>query len=184
MDIDSLKASKKTNQLFLVCVDHYDTSHATFYYYKKEEKWELVLQTPALIGQRGMGEGKEGARQTPIGEYTFGKLMGIAPDPGTKMDYHQITEDDYWCGEQYYNEFVDEKVRDHTQCTKENDEHLIDYTKPYEHTAFFNYNKECIKGRGSAYFFHCFLHFPAPSLRGHKYIIKLKSTKTLVCLSI
>ncbi|MBX9163772.1 hypothetical protein HCG64_01520 [Coprobacillus sp. K06] len=66
MDIDSLKASKKTDQLFLVCVDHYDTSHATFYYYKKEEKWELVLQTPALIGQRGMGEGKEGARQTPI----------------------------------------------------------------------------------------------------------------------
>ena len=62
MDIDSLKASKKTDQLFLVCVDHYDTSHATFYYYKKEEKWELVLQTPALIGQRGMGEGKEGAR--------------------------------------------------------------------------------------------------------------------------
>lgn len=80
MDIDSLKASKKTDQLFLVCVDHYDTSHATFYYYKKEEKWELVLETPALIGQRGMGEGKEGARQTPIGEYTFGKLMGIAPD--------------------------------------------------------------------------------------------------------
>ena len=38
--------------------------------------------------------------------------MGIAPDPGTKMDYHQITEDDYWCGEQYYNEFVDEKTRD------------------------------------------------------------------------
>ena len=31
---------------------------------------------------------------------------------------------------------------------------------------------------------HNFLHFPAPSLRGHKYIIKLKSTKTLVCLSI
>ena len=99
MDIDSLKASKKTDQLFLVCVDHYNTSHATFYYYyKKEEEWQLVLETPALIGQRGMGEGKEGARQTPIGEYTFGKLMGIAPNPGTKMDYHQITEDDYWCG--------------------------------------------------------------------------------------
>ena len=29
-----------------------------------------------------------------------------------------------------------------------------------------------------------FLHFPAPSLRGHKYITKLKSTKTIVCLSI
>ena len=28
--------------------------------------------------------------------------------------------------------------------------------KPYEYTAFFNYNKECIKGKGSAYFFHCF----------------------------
>ena len=32
--------------------------------------------------------------------------------------------------------------------------------------------------------YHDFLHFPAPSLRGHKYITKLKSTKTLVCLSI
>ena len=31
---------------------------------------------------------------------------------------------------------------------------------------------------------HDFLHFPAPSLRGHKYITKLKSTKTIVCLSI
>ena len=156
MNIENLKASQKTNQLFLVLADDYDTSHATFYYYKKEEEWQLVLETPALIGQRGMGEGKEGARQTPIGEYTFGKLMGIAPDPGTKMDYHQITEDDYWCGEQYYNKFVDEKTMDHSHCTKENDEHLIEYTKPYEYTAFFNYNKECIKGKGSAYFFHCF----------------------------
>ena len=33
-------------------------------------------------------------------------------------------------------------------------------------------------------FIHDFLHFPAPSLRGHKYITKLKSTKTIVCLSI
>lgn len=32
--------------------------------------------------------------------------------------------------------------------------------------------------------YHDFLHFPAPSLRGHKYITKLKSTKTIVCLSI
>ena len=66
MDIDSLKVSKKTDQLFLVCVDHNNTSHATFYYYKKEEKWELVLQTPALIGQRGMGEGKEGESGLPF----------------------------------------------------------------------------------------------------------------------
>ena len=85
---------------------------------------------------------KKGQDKPPIGEYTFGKLMGIAPDPGTIMPYHQITEDDYWCGEQYYNEFVDEKTMDHSHCTKENDEHLIDYAKPYEYTAFFNYNKE------------------------------------------
>ncbi len=51
MNIESLKASQKTNQLFLVLADHYDTSHATFYYYKKEEEWQLVLETPALIGQ-------------------------------------------------------------------------------------------------------------------------------------
>ena len=36
MNIESLKASQKTNQLFLVLADHYDTSHATFYYYKKD----------------------------------------------------------------------------------------------------------------------------------------------------
>ena len=33
-------------------------------------------------------------------------------------------------------------------------------------------------------YYYDFLHFPAPSLRGHKYITKLKSTKTIVCLSI
>ena len=49
MNIESLKASQKTNQLFLVLADDYDTSHATFYYYKKEEEWQLVLETPALI---------------------------------------------------------------------------------------------------------------------------------------
>lgn len=91
---------------------------------RKKKNGGLSYKRQHFIGQRGMGEGKEGARQTPIGEYTFGKLMGIAPDPGTKMDYHQITEDDYWCGEQYYNEFVDEKTRDHSHCTKENDETL------------------------------------------------------------
>ena len=44
------------------------------------------------------------------------------------------------------------------------------------------------KNKNNHYKKYVFLHFPAPSLRGHKYIIKLnpklKSTKTLVCISI
>lgn len=49
MNIESLKASKKTDQLFLVCVDHYDTSHATFYYYKKEENGSLSYKHQHLL---------------------------------------------------------------------------------------------------------------------------------------
>ena len=60
MDIDSLKASKKTDQLFLVCVDHYNTSHATFYYYKKEEEWQLVLETQHLLDKEAWVKEKKG----------------------------------------------------------------------------------------------------------------------------
>ena len=55
---------------------------------------------------------------------------------------------------------------------------IMNYLK---YKSFINVNYKMVPQTGA---FHYFLHFPAPSLRGHKYITKLKSPKTLVCLSI
>lgn len=154
--VAKLKVAATTNQIFVVSTKKYKNRQGTFYYFKKvNNTWIKIFSCTCQLGKDGMGEGKEGGKKTPIGIYHFQKLLGIASNPGTVMDYHQIDGNDYWCGGTYYNQFVDEDVTDHSACTKTKDEHLIHYKKCYQYIAAFDYNSSCIPGKGSAYFLHC-----------------------------
>lgn len=120
-----------------------------------KERWTLVLETEALIGENGLGKTKEGDGKTPIGVFRFTNAFGVLQDPGTKMDYVQVNENHYWVddgGSKYYNQFVsaDEMEQDWTSA-----ELICEYGESYHYVLATSYNSECIPGRGSAVFLHC-----------------------------
>ncbi|WP_049945581.1 L,D-transpeptidase family protein [Candidatus Stoquefichus massiliensis] len=125
------------------------------YFVKNGNQWIEKLKVNCQLGKAGMGQGSEYSTRTPVGTYHFTHAYGIKNNPGSKMSYTQINEHHYWCGDQYYNQFVDDTVTDHSACSINNDEHLIDYPGSYNYFASFNYNSGNVSGVGSAYFLHC-----------------------------
>lgn len=154
--VANLNASKKYNKIIIISTSGASSSKGTFEYFKKKNgSWKKELTSTAQLGSRGINKVKEGDKKTPTGLYTFTKVMGIASNPGTKMPYHKIDGNDYWCGgKNYYNQFIDEDVQTH-DCDKKNDEKLIKYNTPYQYLAALNYNHSNIYGKGSAIFLHC-----------------------------
>jgi len=153
--VSKLDVAKSYSKIMIASAPSSSSRQGTFTYYQKVNgKWKEVLETTADFGKAGVGTGSENSTRTPIGQYTFTKLMGISSNPGTNLAYHKIDSNDYWCGETLYNQFVDEDVTEH-HCSKKNDEHLIDYPSQYKYAAAFSYNASNVKGKGFAFFLHC-----------------------------
>ncbi|MFR1686043.1 MAG: L,D-transpeptidase family protein [Massilimicrobiota timonensis] len=152
--VANLKVAKSYSKIMIASAPSSSSRQGTFTYYQKVNgKWKEVMETTAYFGSSGVGQGHENSRRSPVGQYTFTKLMGLSSNPGTQLPYHRIDNNDYWCGETLYNQFVDEDVTEHN-CSKKNDERLADYTLPYRYVAAFNYNPGNVKGKGFAYFLH------------------------------
>lgn len=165
--IGRLEVAKYTNQIMVVSVTD---DGARLCLYESEvcdeetiknkfrhdgESWKLVLETEAIIGKKGLGKTKEGDGKTPVGVFLFVKAFGILDNPGTKLEYTKVKENDYWVddsGSSYYNQFVSVD-----ECEKywDSAEHIVDYGESYHYVLATSYNIERILGRGSAVFLHC-----------------------------
>ncbi|MBR0106889.1 MAG: L,D-transpeptidase family protein [Lachnospiraceae bacterium] len=152
----SLDAAETYQKIMVVTAPSAYSTMGTFVYYEYENgSWTEMLHETCVLGRDGVGQASEYTCVTPAGLYTFTHLFGNADDPGCIMPYRQLTGSEYWCGEEYYNQFVDEDVMDHSACSREEDEHLQN-EESYEYTAAFNYNPENIPGEGFAFFLHCY----------------------------
>lgn len=171
--IGQLEVAKYTNQIIVVAVSDEET-RLCFYERIMEsdagienvrdvnknqdlnlEEWELVLETEALIGKNGLGKTKEGDGKTPIGVFRFTDAFGILENPGTKMEYVQVSERHYWVddsGSKYYNQFIS---IDEVENDWESAEHICEYGESYHYVLATSYNSDCIPGAGSAVFLHC-----------------------------
>ncbi|MCI9470599.1 MAG: L,D-transpeptidase family protein [Lachnospiraceae bacterium] len=148
---DQYKDDPSVKQLLFVKYTGGTRANVLFYT-KAGKKWKKVLSCTGSVGSGGIGEAREGLAVTPRGTYTLTRGFGILPDPGAKMSYLKVNKDHYWCGDQaYYNQLVNIKKKPH-DCMGE---HLIDYAPSYNYGMFLDYNKECVYGKGSAFFLHC-----------------------------
>ena len=118
--------------------------------------WKMKMTTAGFIGLNGLGKTKEGDLKTPVGEFKFNRAFGIADDPGCKIPYLKVTEDNYWSGDTnyHYNEMVD--IKDYPELNKDDSEHIIDYLYQYQYCLNVSYNDTGTAGLGSAIFVHCF----------------------------
>lgn len=115
--------------------------------------WTETLSCDGLIGKCGLGKTKEGDSKTPIGDFGFTCAFGIKENPGTAMEYVDVTENTYCCGdENFYNQLIDLEQHPH-DCS--DGEHMIEYSPEYNYGLFIDYNKEGTPGLGSAIFLHC-----------------------------
>ena len=150
-------------QLFIVAASGMDETSAKISLHERDENgnWIQILSADGCVGKKGMvydEEREEGCLRTPIGEYRFNMAFGIAPDPGCRFEYIQVTDDLYWSSDMrdgmHYNEMI--SIKDCPDLDTKNSEHLIDYSKAYRYCLNISFNEECKIGKGSAIFLHCY----------------------------
>ena len=132
--------------------------HAEFTIYQaKEGKYEPVFECPALVGKNGPGKQSEGDVKTPLGTWEIGEAYGIAENPGSLVNYTQITDDMYWCATgsnaKKYNTLLYKSENPDADYSE--DEHLIDYPIRYKYLLDLGYNKAGAPYAGNAIFLHC-----------------------------
>jgi len=126
--------------------------------YEKDinDTWVKKVSANGYIGKNGITDNKkEGDGKTPTGLYDLGTAFGIASNPGTKLSYRKINNNDYWVDDpnsKYYNTWVD--IRN-VKKDWNSAEHLYSYKKAYKYGVVINYNMNpIVSGNGSAIFLH------------------------------
>lgn len=123
---------------------------------KQNGLWQQIYSCTAYLGKNGVGKTREGDQKTPLGTYNLTQPFGIKGNPGSNINYTQVTKYHYWCGtsgSQYYNQLVD--ARETGRACTSSDEHLIDYKGVYNYCMFIDYNRAGEEGKGSCIFLHC-----------------------------
>lgn len=156
----NLEAAREADQM-IVAVGTGGCKAQVFYYKKGETEWELAWQEDAVVGKNGItGRKAEGDKSTPAGTYGLTMSFGLKEDPGSILPYHTIVQGDYWVDDPsspYYNQLVNI-----CQISKNWDsaEDMASASPYYDYGLALDYNKECVPGKGSAIFLHCFTASP------------------------
>ena len=156
--VGKLEQAKDAEQLFVVAAVGQTTAYISMHQKDADGAWKQIMTTPGYIGKKGMDKEKEGDAKTPTGTYHFNYAFGINEDPGCKaFSYRQVTEEDYWSGDQRegykYNEMV--SLKDYPDLDTENSERIMDYPSEYQYCLNISWNEEGTPGKGSAIFLHC-----------------------------
>ena len=123
---------------------------------KNSGRWEPVFDPiPAVVGRQGIAaldEKREGDGKTPSGAYSLGSAFGYASSIHTKLDYYQVTENDFWVDDPkslQYNQWVHATPQANSFERLKRDDDL------YKYGLVINYNTDpVVPGKGSAIFLH------------------------------
>lgn len=110
------------------------------------------------VGKNGVNRNRtQGDYTSPFGLYNLGFAFGNKANPGTALEYRDVTAYHYWVGDpdsEYYNQWVDS--RETGGVTWSEAEHLKDYPNAYAYSIVIEYNMpEPVRNAGYAIFFHC-----------------------------
>jgi L,D-peptidoglycan transpeptidase YkuD (ErfK/YbiS/YcfS/YnhG family) len=119
-------------------------------------RWEPAFApTTARVGRSGISAARhEGDGTTPEGVFALTEAFGNGPDPGTKLPYRPVHDQDYWVTDSsspYYNTWQSGPPEGRwTQA-----EALWTLTQAYRHAVVIDYNRDpVVLGLGSAMFLH------------------------------
>ena len=128
--------------------------------------WRVVVSTNAgRVGSNGVVAGsarRQGSYTTPTGTYALTQAFGIAPNPGTGLPYHHVTNADWWVEDnasRWYNTLrTAAQGGFRTQLPETNvngSEHLIAHGAAYRYAVVIDYNMHpAVRYRGAGIFLH------------------------------
>ena len=129
--VGKLDAAQDAQQLFVVAGVGETTAYISMHRKDASGNWKQIITTPGFISE--LGKEKEGDGKTPVGTFRFNAAFGIDGDPGCAIPYLQVTEDDYWSGDQregyHYNEMV--SIKDYPDLDTTDSERIMDYPVHY-----------------------------------------------------
>lgn len=136
-----------SDQVVLVTADSWRATMGTVQVFEKKNKSWLAAQksVKAYLGYGGLVPGdkrKQGTGTTPTGTYAFISAFGIKPDPGTKLSYTKVDNNDAWTYNpkfpSTYNVFqtANKKWSGYGDFV----EILSTYGKPYNYSAVLDFN--------------------------------------------
>jgi L,D-peptidoglycan transpeptidase YkuD (ErfK/YbiS/YcfS/YnhG family) len=144
-------------QLIVVEVaDPIDTFAQLQAFDRVDGRWQPAFApTTARIGRSGVSPDRhEGDGTTPAGVFTLTEAFGNGPDPGSKLPYRPVHEQDDWVTDSsspYYNTWQSGPPAGRWTSAEE----LWTLTQAYRHAVVIDYNRDpVVPGRGSAMFLH------------------------------
>lgn len=138
-------------QLVVVTGDAKDSSHGTLRAFElgADDTWRE--QFPAMAARNGWGGWAAASRRlqgdgtSPQGTFTLTTAFGLCPDPGTKLPYRQVDDNDRWVGDQRdaktYNLFQHPVSPAGRTWRLGHAERLGDYPIQYEHATVIDFNR-------------------------------------------
>ena len=106
------KVGSRVQQVLLVSGSSTNSSAQLDLWETSGTSWVKKSSHTAVVGKNGLAsanEKSEGDNKTPRGTYALGPAFGYASRQNTKMDYRQLTDDDYWVDDprsSQYNRWV------------------------------------------------------------------------------
>ncbi|MBP3039801.1 L,D-transpeptidase family protein [Bacillaceae bacterium Marseille-Q3522] len=152
--VENFHTLGNAQQVILVTASKYNSRQAAIRTFEKTDgTWKQVHSFSGVIGKKGFTDHKtEGDTESPTGKYSIGIAFGSGGNPGTKLPYRQITNDDVWVDDSNSPLYNTWQSRAQTQGQWNSAENMN--IPLYELGFVINYNTERIPGRGSAIFFH------------------------------
>lgn len=155
--VSKLKAGAYSQQLIVITNKSISSYIAVCNVYEKiDGQWKYVWKNLyAVTGKNGMSYNRhEGDKTSPAGIFTITQAFGIAANPGTKMPYRVVQEDDWWAGDSLHPATYNTWQKAPSTGWRESEsEHLIDIPL-YKYAMVIDFNTARIPYIGSAIFFH------------------------------
>lgn len=149
------RAGAETSQMIVVTAPKASDTTATLTAFEKgaDGSWKPVIgPTKAFLGSLGMGEPQDNVYRTPEGTFPLDQAFGRQANPGTKMPYIKVDQQDWWDSDTKsptYNTHVRQP-----QSPGGDSENLYNSGPVYDYAVNIAHNPERTPGKASAMFLH------------------------------
>ncbi len=144
-----------TGQMVVVSVPEASATKGTLTAFEKDANgaWLPVIgPVDAWVGDKGIGKPEDNVHRTPEGVFPLGQAFGRQDNPGTKMPYKKVDNQDWWDANMKsptYNRMVRQSA-----SPGEGSENLYDMGPAYDYAVQVVHNPSNTPGNASAIFLH------------------------------
>ena len=144
-----------TGQMIVVSMPSAPATQGTLTAFEKDAngQWKPVIgPTAAWVGSEGIGKSQDNVHRTPEGTFAIGQAFGRQDNPGTKLSYTKVDNQDWWDGNMKsptYNQMVRQP-----STPGEGSENLYDMGPAYDYAVEVKHNPTNTPGNASAIFLH------------------------------